>query len=165
MPVHSSLYFLIAALVLGFVAGMRSMMPLAALSITIWRHPEIAPATSPAHWFTLRALEIIFVLAALGELIGDKLPRTPNRTALGPFVGRIASGSLTGAALVQLGGVDPWTGAACGAIGAVASTFGMFHARRLVGRVTGIRDPYVGAMEDVLAIALVVIVIATLLAA
>jgi uncharacterized membrane protein len=163
MPIHSGLYFLIAAIILGVVAGMRSMMPLAALSILLWRRPEIAPVTSPAHWFAVPPLAIIFGLAALGELIGDKLPKTPNRTALGPFVGRLASGALTGAALVQLGGVNPWVGAGCGAAGALASTFGMFHARRFVGRLTGIRDPYVGAMEDVIAIALVVGVLATLL--
>jgi hypothetical protein len=41
-------------------------------------------------------------------------------------------------------------------------TFGMFHARRFAGRVTGIRDPYIGAVEDVLAIAIAASVVAQL---
>ena len=34
----------------------------------------------------------------LGEIIGDKLPATPSRTALPPLLGRAASGGLVGAA-------------------------------------------------------------------
>ena len=52
--------------------------------------------------------------------------------------------------------------AACGAVGAIAGTFGMFHARRFAGRVTGISDPYIGAIEDVVAIAIAATVVARL---
>jgi hypothetical protein len=40
----------------------------------------------------------------------------------------------------------------------------MFHARRYVGRITGIRDPWIGAMEDVVAVALAISVVASLAA-
>jgi uncharacterized membrane protein len=155
-------YFYCSAILLGVVAGMRSMMPLAVLAITLSRRPELAPAVSPVHWFSLRAVAVVLGLAAIAEIVTDKLPRTPNRTALGPFVVRVASGAVTGAALVQIGHIDAWIGAGCGAIGAILGTFGAFHARRFAGRVTGIRDPYIGALEDVIAIALAAAVVAGL---
>jgi uncharacterized membrane protein len=164
MPLHSDFFFCISAVVLGLVAGMRSMMAPAALAFILTRRPEVAPAAIPVHWFTLRPLAIVFGLLTVGELVADKLPMTPNRIALGPFLGRIVGGSLTGAAFVQVGGINPWIGAACGAVGAVASTFGVFHLRKFVGRVTGISDPFVGTMEDIVAVALAVSVVAALAA-
>ena len=38
-------------------------------------------------------------LMALGELVGDKLPKTPNRTAPLPLAGRAALGGLCGAVI------------------------------------------------------------------
>ncbi len=163
MPIHSDFFFYASALVLGIVAGMRSMLAPAVLAITLARRPEYVPATVPTHWFTMHSVALVLGLAALGELIGDKLPKTPNRTALGPFVARLASGAITGAVLVQLDGINPWIGAACGACGAIIGTFGGFHARRLAGRITGIRDPFIGAMEDVIALALAGTVVAILM--
>lgn len=162
MPVHSDFFFCASALALGLVAGMRSAMAPALLALMLSRRPELAPPLSPVQWFTFPPLAVLLALVALGELVADKLPRTPNRTALGPFLARIGSGAVTGAAFVQLGHLDAWLGAACGAAGAIASTFGMFHARRFVGGVTGIKDPWIGAMEDIIAIALAVSVVATL---
>jgi uncharacterized membrane protein len=162
VPVHSDLLFYTCALVLGLVAGMRSMLAPAVLAITLARRPEYAPASAPAQWFTLLPLAVILAILALGELVADKLPMTPNRTALGPFVARLASGAISGAVFVQIGHLNPWLGAACGAIGAFVGTFGAFHARRFVARATGIRDPFIGAAEDVVAIALAAIVVATL---
>jgi len=162
MPVHSDFFYCIAALILGFVAGMRSLMPLAVLALTLTRRPELVPASDPAHWLTLWPLSILLGLAALGELVVDKLPRTPNRIALGPFVGRLLLGGLAAAALVQLGRINPWIGAALGAVGVIAGTLGMFYLRRAAGRTTGISDPYIGVIEDVLAIAIASTVVAML---
>ena len=162
MTIHSDLFFYVSALLLGIVAGMRTMMAPAVLAIALFRRPELAPATAPAQWFFLRPVALLLGFAALGEIVGDKLPWVPNRTAAGPLVGRLASGAVTGAVLVQLGHIDPWVGAAYGAIGALIGAFGGFHARRFAGRVTGIKDPFVGALEDVIAIALAVSVVAML---
>lgn len=162
MPVHSDPFFYISALILGFVAGMRTMMPIAVLAITLSRRPELAPASDPVHWLTLRPVAILVGLAALGELVVDKLPRTPNRIALGPFLGRLILGGFAGAVLMQLGGINAWIGAACGAAGAIVGSLVMFYLRRAAGRATGIRDPYIGAVEDVLAIAIASTVVAML---
>lgn len=138
------------------------MMAPAILSLMLSRRPELAPVSIPAQWFVLRGIAILFGLGALGELVGDKLPRTPNRTAVGPLVARIVSGAVTGAAIVEMGQINPWGGAALGAIGALIGAFGGFHARRFVGRKTGISDPFIGTLEDVIAIAIAVTVVAQL---
>lgn len=164
MPIHSDLFFFTSAVLLGVVAGMRSMMAPAILALTLSRRPELAPTVAPSQWFALHPIAIILGLVAIGELVADKLPSTPNRTALGPFVGRLVTGAITGAAFIQIGHINGWIGAACGAIGAILGTFGAFHARRYVGRATGIRDPYVGALEDVIAIAIAAAVMAMLVA-
>jgi uncharacterized membrane protein len=164
MPAHSEFFFYISAALLGVVAGMRSMMPLAALAITMSRRPELVPAIAPIRWFAMRAVAIVLSLAAIGEIIVDKLPRTPNRTALAPFLGRVISGGITGAAVVQLGHINAWIGAGLGVAGAIIGTFGAFHARRWLGKTTGIRDPYIGALEDAIAIAIAAAVLATLVA-
>lgn len=164
MPVHPALFFYTSAFLLGIVAGMRSMMPPAILALTLSRRPELAPAIAPIQWFVSRSIAIILGLGALGELIADKLPQTPNRIALGPFVARVASGALTGAALVQIGQVSAWGGAACGGFGAIIGTLGAFRARRSAGLVTKIRDPFIGALEDVIAITIAATVVAMLVA-
>jgi len=162
MPIHSEFFVCASAFILGVVAGMRSMMAPAVLALTLWRRPEYVPASAPAQWLALFPVAVVLGIAALGELVADKLPMTPNRIALGPFVARLVTGSITGAALVQVGGINPWAGAACGAVGAIAGTFGMFHARKFAGRVTGISDPYIGAIEDIVAIAIAATVVARL---
>lgn len=162
MPIHSALFFYVSAILIGVVAGMRSMMAPAIFALTMARRPALAPATAPIQWFALRPIAIILGVATLGELIADKLPWTPNRTAVGPFAVRVASGAFTGAALVQIGRINPWIGAVCGAVGAIAGTFGAFYARRSAGRITEIRDPFVGVLEDVIAIALAVTVVSSL---
>lgn len=154
MPVHSNLFFYGSALVLGAVAGMRSMMAPAVLALTLSRRPELAPHVAPARWFALAPIAIILGIGALGELVVDKLPRTPNRTALGPFAGRALLGAIAGAVIVQTGNANGWVGAALGVLGAIASTLGMFHARAYAGRATGLADPYIGVIEDILAIAI-----------
>jgi hypothetical protein len=68
----------------------------------------------------------IFTLLAIAELIGDKLPQTPSRKAAMPFVVRIVSGAMCGAALgapsrTSIGGL------VAGVLGAVAGTLGGYE--------------------------------------
>ncbi len=160
MLTHSEFFYYAAALLLGVVSGMRTMMTPAVLALTLSRRPEMVPPVTPAQWFTHPWVAVALGIAALGELVGDKLPQIPSRTALAPFVGRVASGALCGAAVVELGALNPWFGAACGALGGGVSTIGMFRARRRAGQVSGIKDPYLGVVEDVLAIAIAATIMA-----
>src|SRR4051812_16793135 len=65
-----------------------------------------------------RSPELVKVAAALAllELIGDKLPGIPNRTDLGPVVGRVAAGALIGATVARAAGRDRLTGALVGSL-------------------------------------------------
>ena len=67
------------ALVLGFVAGLRTFTPLAALFLV------------RGGW-----LGIVFGLCALGEYAGDMLPGIPSRTSPPALGARMVSGAIAG---------------------------------------------------------------------
>lgn len=162
-PLHPLAVTLALALLLGIVAGMRSLLPLAALGVALWRHPTLVPAAVPASWFAHGWLAVLLVVLALGELVVDKLPRTPNRTALAPFLGRLITGGLSGGVVAQTARHPGWIGAVAGVIGAALGAIVMFHARQRVDRALGVPDPWVGAGEDVLALVLAGIAVTVLL--
>jgi len=141
----------ILAFAIGVVAGLRSMTAPAAVA---WAarlghlHLEGTPLSflaSPVAAYLLSAL-------ALGELVADKLPKTPSRTRPGPFVGRIITGGLAAAALTAGAGGSLALGAVLGAIGAVAGTLGGYQARTRLVRALNVPDYVVALAEDVVAI-------------
>jgi uncharacterized membrane protein len=94
------------------------------------------------------------VLASVGEFVGDKLPVIPDRTRPGPFAGRVAIGTLVGAAVYQDANRPAAYGAALGAAAAAASTLALARARTTLGRRTPLPDPAWGIVEDSLALTL-----------
>ena len=88
----------------------------------------------------------------VAELVADKLPRTPNRTALGPFVARILTGGLAGAALTAGVGRSLLVGAILGALGGIAGTFGGYRARTGLVRALKVPDYVVAVTEDIVAV-------------
>ena len=54
---------------------------------------------TPLAWLGYAFTPYIFTVLALGELINDKLPKTPSRTVPPQFIARVISGSLVGAAI------------------------------------------------------------------
>lgn len=150
------------AFALGVVSGMRSFLAIGATALTLWRRPEVVPPMSPASWLAHAPVAIVLGACALGELVADKLPWVGDRIAPGPLGARIVTGALSGAAAAQVGHVDGWKGGVVGAVGAVIGAFGFYHLRGWVDRVTGIRDPFVGAVEDVIALAIAGTALATL---
>ena len=165
MPALSFAAVLAIAFALGVVSGMRSFLAIAATALTLWRRPEVVPAMAPASWLAHGLVAVILAICALGELVADKMPWVGDRIAIGPLAARIVTGALSGAAAAQVGHVDGWKGGLIGALGAVIGAFGFYHVRQWVDRVTGIRDPYVGAGEDVVALAIAATALATLLGA
>ena len=64
----------VAAVLLGSATGLRSQMGTAA--VVLGTSPSALPAT-----LRHRAVRIVASSAAAGELVADKLPNTPDRTA------------------------------------------------------------------------------------
>jgi len=165
MPIHSFTAVLAIAFALGVVSGMRSFLAIAIVSVTLWRRPEVPPPIGPAIWLAMPPIAVVLALCAAAELVADKFPRVGARIASGPLIARMITGTVSGAAAAQVAHVDGWKGGLVGAVGAIVGAFGFYHLRQWVDRVTEIRDPYVGAAEDVIALAIAATAMATLLGA
>lgn len=150
------LAWLVAIPVLGAMTGLRSMTPIALVCWFAFRGHMMVGGTW-AQWAAKPVSVIIFAVLAVGELIGDKLPRTPNRTALFPLFARVCFGGLVGAlAATGLHG-SAIEGILLGTISAVAGTFVGFYFRRELVVDRGFPDLGVAMVEDVLAIGLSVL--------
>ena len=142
------------AATLGAVAGLRSQMPLALLALAANRGSFAAGAARPAGLLRSRRAVIGSVLAAAGELVGDKLPSTPSRLGPGPLAARLVLGGLAGAAVAQDARLSPLAGGALGASAAGGGAAAGYYGRAYLGRVTGVPDPVWGGVEDLLALSL-----------
>src|SRR5689334_10635014 len=91
-------YVFILAFGIGIVAGLRS---LTAPAVVAWAaHVNwLNVHGSPLAFMGSRASVVIFSLLAIGELIADKLPTIPQRTAPAPLMARVITGGLCGACL------------------------------------------------------------------
>ena len=123
----------VAALLIGVIAGLRTMTALAAVSWAAHLHAIELGGT----WLAFLGKTVvcwIVTLLAIGELITDQLPKTPSRKVPVQFGGRIFAGALAGAAIGIDGGSWP-IGAVAGALGAVIGTLGgaAFRHRLAVG--------------------------------
>lgn len=142
------------AVVLGVVAGMRSQLPGALLA---WRSsrgelPHNVPG--PGGVLRRRGSVPLTTLAAFGEMVGDKLPRTPSRLEDGPFVGRVTLGAAAGSAVSVAFGRSRIAGAALGAAGAAAGSVAGHRLRAMAVQSTGTSDTVWALVEDGLAITL-----------
>jgi uncharacterized membrane protein len=89
---------------------------------------------------------------ALGEIINDKLPKTPSRLVPPQFGARVVMGALTGTAIGLAHG-QLAMGAVAGVVGSVAGTFAGAKGRALAAKTFG-RDLPAALLEDVIAIVL-----------
>ncbi|OBI15222.1 DUF4126 domain-containing protein [Mycobacterium sp. E2327] len=140
---------LLLALAIGVVAGLRS---LTAPAVVAWGAylGWLDLHGTWASWMGNIITAIVFTVLAVGELVNDKLPKTPARTAPPIFAARIITGGLAGAVL---GAWPHWTFSALGAgiIGAVLGTFGGYQARKRLAAVAG-KDLPIALLEDAVAI-------------
>ena len=124
----------------------------------------LAAVTWAAHWGWLKldntplaflgqtAAPYIATLLAIGELINDKLPKTPSRKAPPAFIARIVVGAFCGAALGWTGGAAIGCGVA-GAVGAIFGTLLGYEFRMRLVKATGGKDLPIALLEDAIAIA------------
>ena len=149
----------VSAFVIGIVAGLRAMTPVAAVTWAA-RLGWLKLEGTPLAFLGYAAAPWIATLAAVAELINDKLPKTPSRKIPPAFIARIVMGALCGAAIGATAGALPG-GLIVGAIGAVVGTLGGADLWGRLARAAG-RDLPIALLEDAIAIALAFWVVARL---
>jgi len=151
--------FIIFALLLGVVSGLRAMTSPAVASWAA-RLGILAVTGTPLAFMGFKYTPIIFTILAIGELINDKLPKTPSRKAPPQFIGRILSGALVGSTVGAAFG-SLVIGLLAGAVGAVAGTYGGAAIRGQLATRFG-KDLPAALLEDALAIILSIAVVTRL---
>jgi uncharacterized membrane protein len=139
-----------AASAIGILAGIRSMTAPAVLT-RVANDCGAAPASAFGFFGSPHAKTALQVMA-VGEMVADKLPFIPNRTALPSLTVRILTGAVCGATICSAFGRAKSVGAIAGALGAVGGTFGAFHLRRALTKNVGIPDTAVALVEDTAAV-------------
>jgi uncharacterized membrane protein len=129
---------LILAFLIGVVAGLRALTPLAAVS---W--------AARLGWLPLQGTWLAFLGFAV----------TPYIFTV-PFVVRIVSGAVCGAALGRPS-LSSIGGLVAGVLGAVAGTLGGFEFRSRLVKAIGGRDLPIALLEDAIAIVAVLITVSS----
>lgn len=146
------------AIGIGIVAGLRS---LTAPAIVSWgaHLGWINLHDSPLSFMGSAIAVGIFTLLAIVELVADKLPNTPARTAPVGLIARIIMGGLCGACLYAAGAASPIPGAVFGIIGALIGTFAGYHIRRALVSKLNVKDILIAVPEDIIAIVLACVIV------
>ena len=141
---------LLMALLIGVVAGLRS---LTAPAVVAWAGflGWINLQHTWASWMANIITVVILSVLAVGELVNDKLPKTPASTAPPIFAARLITGGFSGAVI---GAAWHWTFTSLGAgvIGAVLGTLGGYHARKALVAIRNGQDLPIALLEDAVAI-------------
>lgn len=147
---HLLLPALFLALLIGVVAGLRS---LTAPAVVAWGAllGWISLDLTWAHWVGNVITVVVLTILAVAELVSDKLPNTPPRTAPPAFGARILTGGFAGAVIGTPFG-HPWTAVGAGVVGAVLGTLGGYQARKRLVAATGGKDLPIALLEDAVAI-------------
>ena len=142
---------IISAFIIGVACGLRAIIGLAAVS---WAASCQHLALEGTSLSFLGRLITSFITSsmALGEVVTDKLPKTPSRLVPAQFGARVVTGAFSGAAIGLSQGHFA-IGLVAGIVGSVVGTFAGFKGRALVAKLFG-RDLPAALLEDVIAIAL-----------
>lgn len=149
----------VLALLIGVVAGLRTMTAPAAASWAAYL--GLAPVGgTPLAFMGAMVTPWIFTVLALGELVADQLPSTPSRKVPVQFGGRVVSGALSGAVIGAAGGALV-IGLVLGVVGAVIGTLGGYEMRRRLAALFG-RDVPAALIEDFMAVAAAFLIVKAL---
>ena len=142
------MFIFINSFLIGAASGLRSVIGLAAVS---WAaHFGVLPLDHT--WLAFLGYAFtpyILTLMAIGELINDKLPKTPSRLIPPQFIARIVMSTVCGLA-IGLSSHGIIIGLVAAIIGTVAGTFGGAMARNRLARTFG-RDLPAALLEDAVA--------------
>jgi uncharacterized membrane protein len=143
---------LLLCFLLGCITGLRSLTAPAVVCWAAhfgWLHLSGTKLGFMSHPLAL----MLFTLLAFIELITDKLPKTPARTAPPGLIARIVFGGLCAMALAISVGGSVIVAATVGIIGALVGTFGGYNIRHALVTRAHLPDFAVALVEDVIAIA------------
>lgn len=141
---------LLFAFLIGLFAGLRSLTPPAAVAWAVY----LGWLKLAGRLSLIGSLPAVIVLSvlAIAEIIFDKLPNTPNRTAPPGLTGRIVTGAFTGACVSLGGGRSAWAGLGLGVLGAFVGCFGGYQVRARLVKSLRLPDFNVAMVEDLIAI-------------
>ena len=142
-------YYVLAFLI-GVVAGLRALTPVAAVSWAA-RLGRLHLENTWLAFLGYAATPYIISLLAIFELVNDKLPKTPSRKTPPQFIARIITGALSGGALGATGQALIG-GLLLGAVGAVAGTLAGSELRARLAKAFGGNDLPAALIEDAIAI-------------
>ena len=146
----------VLALLIGMVAGLRTMTAPAAISWAAqlgW----LPLSGTPLAFMGFAYTPYIFTLLAAIELVTDQLPQTPSRKVPMQFGARIASGALCGACIGASTGAL-LAGLIAGVAGAVIGTLGGALARGKLARAFG-KDRPAALLEDMVAVVGAIVIV------
>ena len=143
--------WLIAIPLLGLVTGLRTMTAMAVLCWFAYAG-QLSVGDSWAAWSGKLITAIIFTVLALGEYIGDKLPKTPNRTSPFPLIARLVFAGLVGAIVADGLNGSGVEGVILCVLGAVIGAFAGILIRREIVQRLGSKDWPVALAEDLSAV-------------
>lgn len=148
--------WIVAIPMLGATTGMRTFTPMAVLC---WfAYAGYVPLDGTwAFWVAKLATAIVFTVLALAELVGDKLPRTPDRTSTGPLLARLVFGGLIGGIVAASLNGSGMEGVILGVGGALVGAFGGHLVRREIVERTGGKDWPVAVAEDLVTVGFAVL--------
>jgi len=141
---------LLLVFLIGVLAGLRSVTPVAA---TAWgAHWSWFQLPRGLAWVGTTPAAVIFTVLALVELSTDKLPSAPRRTVPTQFSARIVMGAFAGACLAAGAGRGALLGVVLGAVGSVAGTYAGYYARAGLAKLFNSPDLPLALTEDILTI-------------
>jgi uncharacterized membrane protein len=151
------MFVLINAFLVGTASGLRALTGVVSWAAHLgYIHLDHTWLAFFGYAFT----PYILTLLALGEIVNDKLPKTPSRLVPPQFITRVVTGTLCGVALgTSTGHLLP--GLIAGAVGSVAGTVGGAKARGFGAKLLG-RDLPAALLEDAVAIGMAISAVALL---
>ncbi len=141
---------LVLALLIGAVAGLRALTAPAVMAWAAALHWINLDGTW-VQWLSHPVTVTVLTVLAIGELIADLLPGTPERTVAVQFVARIVLGAFAGAVLGTAWNYT-WTALGSAMIGAVAGALVGLGLRKRLAAAIGGRDLPIALLEDGVAV-------------
>ncbi len=140
-----------AALTLGAVSGMRSMMAPAVIS---WAAKRSGLDLESVPFSSFKGANVgkTAVTMALGELLSDSTHYAPSRLDSATMLGRAVSGGAAGAAIFRARKGNLIIGALLGATAAVGAAYASHYLRKKAATYFNLTDRTVALAEDGIAL-------------